>query len=191
MSVLTDIQNELKVPKSRYNSFGEYHYRSLEDIVNAVKPLLSKYNATLTIWDNIEEIGGRVYVRATAEFKAKDECYVVSAFAREAEAKKKLDDSQITGVASSYARKYALNGLFLIDDTKDADTDEYAKQTHTEAGQIGKLKAGALETMIKECGQDVEKIKAYYKVNDLSELTEKQHSEILFKVRKNADNRKG
>lgn len=124
MEELKRIQSELKAPKGQYNSFGKYNYRSCEDILEAVKPLLSKHNAQLTISDDIVLVGDRVYVKATAKLKTEKEEIEVSAFAREAETKKGMDESQVTGTASSYARKYALNGLFLIDDTKDADTNE-------------------------------------------------------------------
>lgn len=129
MSKLTDIQRELKAPKSNYNSFGKYNYRSCEDILEAVKPLLEKHEATLFISDEMVEVGGRIYVKATATFQDGLTKTQVTAYAREAESKKGMDESQVTGTASSYARKYALNGLFLIDDTKDADTDEYVKTT--------------------------------------------------------------
>lgn len=123
---LIKVQSELKAPKSKYNSFGKYNYRSLEDILEGVKPLLKKNNATLIITDGIEQIGERFYLRATATFidTENGESVSNSALARESADKKGMDDSQITGTASSYARKYALNGLLLIDDTKDADTDE-------------------------------------------------------------------
>lgn len=134
MDTLLQIQTELKAPKNNRNTFGNYNYRSAEDILEAVKPLLKKYNAQLVLSDEIIEVGGRIYVKATAVFtepegKDKRERITVTAYAREAETKKGMDESQITGTASSYARKYALNGLFLIDDTKDADTDEYHKRT--------------------------------------------------------------
>ena len=187
MNILAQIQNELKAPKSRYNSFGKYKYRSCEDILEAVKPLLAKYDATLTIKDDMVEVGGRVYVMATARFVAEGFDTVVTAFARESDSKKGMDESQITGTASSYARKYALNGLFLIDDTKDADTDEYTAQT--QGKKIGKAKAAALEKMLTDAGQDVSKIAAYYKVADLSDLTEEQHSEIVQRVNR-GNNRK-
>lgn len=127
--IYSNIQFELKAPKGQYNSFAKYHYRSCEDILEAVKPLLKKYNATLTIEDNVVLIGDRYYVKATATLRSDKDSISSSAFAREQSEKKGLDESQITGTASSYARKYALNGLFCIDDTKDADTDEYANQT--------------------------------------------------------------
>lgn len=116
---LSEIQQTLNAPKNQFNKFGNYAYRSCEDILGAVKPLLG--TATLTIKDDIVQIGGRVYIKATVTFKDEDVVEEVSAFAREPENKKGMDESQITGAASSYARKYALNGLFLIDDTKDAD----------------------------------------------------------------------
>jgi hypothetical protein len=123
MKNLIKIQSELKSPKTQRNNFGNYNYRNCEDILEAVKPLLDKYECTLTISDDIVEVGGRVYIKATATF------YdiklginsSVSAYAREPEQQKGMSESQITGASSSYARKYALNGLFLIDDTKDAD----------------------------------------------------------------------
>lgn len=124
---LTKIQKTLKAPKGNFNSFGKYKYRSCEDILEAVKPLLE--DVSLTLSDEIISVGNRYYIKATASLKEGDDEIIVSAFARESEDKKGMDDSQITGTASSYARKYALNGLFLIDDTKDADTDDYHKQT--------------------------------------------------------------
>ena len=128
MSKLLEIQHRLKAPKGQYNSFGKYKYRSCEDILEAVKPILYELGCTLTLSDEIVEMGGRFYVRATAHLRGEDTDEYVSAYAREDEDKKGMDGSQITGTASSYARKYALNGLFCIDDTKDADTDEYANQ---------------------------------------------------------------
>ncbi len=126
------MQSELKAPKSNYNDFGKYNYRSCEDILEAVKPLCQKYRALLTLTDDIEVIADRVYVKARAILRDVDDyntAIEVQAFAREPSEKKGMDSSQITGTASSYARKYALNGLFCIDDTKDADTNEYQKQT--------------------------------------------------------------
>lgn len=125
---LLAVQAELKAPKGQYNSFGKYKYRSCEDILEAVKPLLKKHGASITISDELVQIGNRIYVKATATFWNADGTGGVNientAFAREPDTKKGMDDSQVTGTASSYARKYALNGLLLIDDTKDADTDE-------------------------------------------------------------------
>ena len=128
MSKLQEIQHRLKAPKGQYNSFGKYKYRSCEDILEAVKPILNEVGCTLTLSDEIILIGDRYYIKATARLKGQDTDEVVTALAREDFDKKGMDGSQITGTASSYARKYALNGLFCIDDTKDADTDEYANQ---------------------------------------------------------------
>lgn len=124
MEALIKIQSELVATKSQYNSFGKYYYRSCEDILEAVKPLLSKYGAELTISDDVVSVGDRVYVKATVSITDGKETKTVTAFAREPLDRKGQDSSQITGATSSYARKYALNGLFLIDDNKDADTDE-------------------------------------------------------------------
>ncbi|MEN2765734.1 ERF family protein [Ornithinibacillus xuwenensis] len=128
---VNNLQSELVAPKSNYNSFGKYKYRSAEDILEAVKPLNKKHNVFLSIGDEPILIGDWHYIKATAKLiDALDPSnqIEVTAYARESQQKKGMDDSQITGTASSYARKYALNGLYLIDDTKDADTDEYKKQ---------------------------------------------------------------
>ncbi len=117
---LSRIQKELKAPKGQFNKFGNYNYRNCEDILEAVKPMLN--GLVLTLSDKIEAIGGNVYVTSTAKLMDGENSIEVSASAREAVTKKGMDDSQITGTSSSYARKYALNGLFCIDDTKDADT---------------------------------------------------------------------
>ena len=128
---LSAIQQNMKAPKNLYNSFGKYKYRSAEGILEASKPYEREYNVMLTLTNDVVMIGTRIYVKATALLSdcESEACIQVSAFARESEEKKGMDESQITGTASSYARKYALNGLFLLDDTKDADTDEYAQQT--------------------------------------------------------------
>lgn len=128
---LLNIQNELKAPKNQHNSFGNYDYRSAEDILEAVKPICKENKVLLTIEDEIVLVGERYYVRATAEIidcEIENSSYSVVAYAREEESKKGMDASQVTGATSSYARKYALNGLFCIDDTKDADTDAFKKQ---------------------------------------------------------------
>lgn len=136
---LLNIQTELKAPKGQYNSFGGYKYRSCEDILEAVKPLLKDNKCTLRITDDVVQIGERYYIKATAILTDLEESdgyrereVQNTAYAREEETKKGQDGSQLTGTASSYARKYALNGLFLIDDTKDADTDEHKKETGEE-----------------------------------------------------------
>ena len=120
-TVLAGIQSRLVAPKDLNNSFGNYKYRSCEGILNALKPLLAEVCAVVTMSDDIVEVAGRIYVKATATLICAGESIAVVAYAREAMAKKGMDDAQVTGSASSYARKYALNGLFAIDDTKDAD----------------------------------------------------------------------
>ena len=122
MKELIAIQSQLKANKSQFNKFGNYSYRSCEDILESVKPLLKVNNAILTISDEMVLVGERVYVKATSTITVNDKSISVSAFAREPLAQKGMSESQITGSASSYARKYSLNGLFCIDDTKDADT---------------------------------------------------------------------
>ena len=134
IEALNKIQSELKAPKNQRNNFGGYNYRSCEDIMEAVKPLLSKYGVVLTVCDDMVCVGNRIYVKATATLTDGEDSITNSAFAREAEIKKGMDESQITGAASSYARKYALNGLFCIDDTKDADaTNTHGKDEKTPA----------------------------------------------------------
>lgn len=123
---LAEIQRTLNAPKGQYNSFGKYHYRSCEDILEGVKPLLN--GLFLSISDEIVLIGDRYYVKATATITDGETTHSASAMAREAVDKKGMDDAQITGATSSYARKYCLNGLFGIDDSKDADTDEHKNQ---------------------------------------------------------------
>ncbi|HIB8446465.1 TPA: ERF family protein [Escherichia coli] len=130
---LWTIQQTLNAPKNQRNNFGGYNYRSAEDILEAVKPLLQ--NITLTVSDEIVLIGDRYYVKATATLSDGEDVIAVTAYAREEESKKGMDASQLTGATSSYARKYALNGLFCIDDAKDPDTDAYAKQTNQQPRQ--------------------------------------------------------
>lgn len=134
MKELMAIQSELKAPKSQFNKFGGYKYRKAEDILEAVKPLLAKQKCTLIITDDVVLIGNRIYVKATATIKnEKGECETTTGWAREEESKKGMDGSQITGASSSYARKYALNGLFAIDDNADSDTTNDGQ--HQEAQQ--------------------------------------------------------
>lgn len=122
MELLNKIQRELKAPKGQFNAFGKYKYRNCEDILEAVKPLLG--DGVLLLSDELVNLGDRFYVKATARLQVGKDFVEVQAYAREALDKKGMDEAQITGAASSYARKYALNGLFCIDDTKDADSDE-------------------------------------------------------------------
>lgn len=156
MEELIKIQSELKAPKNKYNSFGKYSYRSCEDILEAVKPLLKKYNCCMTITDDVFVAGDRFYIRATVTLVNKDGKNIIGVgLAREDKSKAGMSESQITGTASSYARKYALNGLFLIDDTKDADTDEYKVESDAKAKKAanpsGGIAASALEIAIAEC----------------------------------------
>ena len=133
---LNKIQSELKAPKGQYNSFGKYKYRSCEDIFEAVKPLLAKYELTLTTTDELLYIGDRYYIKATAILGDKENNMVMNCgYAREEETKKGMDGSQITGASSSYARKYALNGLFLIDDTKDSDATNVGEEITKEIAE--------------------------------------------------------
>jgi hypothetical protein len=128
-SKLMTIQSNLKAPKGQYNNFGKYKYRSCEDILESVKPLLSQHDCALVITDDIVMLGERIYVKATAKLISGSEHIESSAFAREEDTKKGMDSSQVTGAASSYARKYALNGLFCIDDTKDSDTTNTGQES--------------------------------------------------------------
>lgn len=138
MKELIEIQTELKAPKNQRNNFGNYNYRSCEDILESLKPLLKSKDCLLFISDEVVNLDGRYYVKATATIVKGDNKLSITAFAREEETKKGMDGSQITGAASSYARKYALNGLFLIDDTKDAD----ATNTHDKEPKKPKLELG-------------------------------------------------
>lgn len=156
MEELIKIQSELKAPKNKYNSFGKYSYRSCEDILEAVKPLLKKHNCYMTITDDVFVAGDRFYIRATVSLVNKDGKSVIGVgLAREDKSKAGMSESQITGTASSYARKYALNGLFLIDDTKDADTDEYKVESEAKAKKAKKAAPVAimcgLQAAIDEC----------------------------------------
>lgn len=187
---LRNIQCELNAPKNLYNSFGGYSYRSCESILEAVKPLLKKHNADLVITDDIKMVGDRFYVKATAVFTAGDDEVVVTAYAREPEHKTKSDDAQVTGAASSYARKYALNGLFLIDDSKDADTDEYRAESETKGAARSerksapineppqepapKITAKAVEQLhsaAQEAGITIDQILSTFKLRSLQDMT--------------------
>lgn len=119
---ISDIQMRLKAPKSQYNSFGKYNYRNCEDILEAVKPLLNEHKLYINISDTVEHVGDRYYIKATVTVSDGESTITSQAYAREEESKKGMDGSQVTGASSSYARKYALNGMFAIDDTKDSDT---------------------------------------------------------------------
>lgn len=209
MQALKQIQQELKAPKGQYNSYGKYAYRSAEDILEAVKPLLAKYDAELILSDDITEVGGRIYVKATARFIEYDaetntnDIATVTAFAREPAERKGMDESQITGTASSYARKYALNGLFLIDDNKDVDSID-APQTNEQPAQQAQggarvngqartqnaaqrnaerrtaqekasgVTIDTLKRLITETNSDAGKFLAFFKVEKTEDLTTEQ-----------------
>lgn len=183
-SKLLLIQAALKCPKNQKNSFGGYNYRSCEDILEAVKPLLYETQTTLVISDNIVEVWGRVYVEATATLRDAETGDVIEqnvAYARESESKKWMDDSQLTGATSSYARKYALNGLFLLDDVKDADaTNTHWKETKATKKSEPKeenpdwwfKKACESKKFMQQCMNEddfIKKIKDKYTVDDVTE----------------------
>lgn len=194
---LSNIQNELKAPKGQFNKFGGYKYRSCEDILEAVKPICKKYKTVLVLSDTLVNIGERYYIQATARLtdieankESEDTCISNTAYAREEENKKGMDGSQITGTASSYARKYALNGLFNIDDTKDADTDEFTKQQQIDDEKvIDKTKVQALNKSIENAGikdEVVELILSGYGYTSTSEIKVKDYNSIVndFKSKK-------
>lgn len=176
------IQSELKAPKGQYNSFGKYNYRSCEDILEGVKPLLAKHGLVLTIRDGIELIGDRFYVKATATITDGKEQLSTDAYARESADKKGMDASQVTGATSSYARKYALNGLLAIDDTKDADTMDNSKkpaqQTQETVYNWQTLKARATQGGISE-DDLVHYVTETLKVKRPSELTQEHYQQAF------------
>ena len=193
---LLAIQIELKAPKNQYNSFGKYKYRNCEDILEAVKPLCLKNKAVLTISDEIKNENGRFYVKAIATLHdtESDETILVSAFAREVENKTGMDGSQVTGASSSYARKYALNGLFAIDDTKDSDTtntgdkgeDKPKSVQETKPQKANKQILSEVEKQLKELaeeqGYELEDIRIscqeYFK-KSINELTDEELAKII------------
>lgn len=176
------VQSELKAPKGQYNSFGKYNYRSCEDILEGVKPLLNKYGLYLTIDDAVQLIGDRYYIKATATLSDGDNCISTSAYARESLDKKGMDSSQVTGATSSYARKYALNGLLCIDDTKDADTMDNSKkpvqQTQETVYNWKTLKARSTQGGISE-EELVHYVTETLKVKKPSELTQEHYQQAF------------
>lgn len=189
---LAVIQQELIAPKNQYNKFGKYNYRSCEDILEGLKPLLKKVNAVLKVTDEIVVMGERYYIKAIATLVDCEDGASISneAYAREEEEVKGMSSSQITGAASSYARKYALNGLFCIDDVKDADSRDNRQKEATEQAKaeaenkkiensvIDEIKVKALVARCDKEGVAVTKIKELYKVSSLYDLTEKQYANI-------------
>lgn len=184
---LAAIQQELIAPKNQFNKFGNYSYRSCEDILEGLKPCLKKVNAAVKISDEIIQIGDRYYIKATANLIDCESGESISntALAREEDSKKGMDSSQLTGSTSSYARKYALNGLFCIDDVKDADSrDNSARDTKqnkdiatSEADRIAKV--NEVMSALKEKDIDVEIVKRLYKVDDLRTLDMKKCDNIM------------
>ena len=176
------IQSELKAPKGQYNSFGKYNYRSCEDILEGVKPLLAKHGLVLTIQDSIDLIGDRFYVKATATITDGKDEISTSAYARESLDKKGMDASQVTGATSSYARKYALNGLLAIDDTKDADTMDNSKkpaqQTQETVYNWNSLKTRAVQGGISE-EELVHYVTETFKVSKPSELKQEHYQQAF------------
>ena len=168
-SRLQAVQMELKAPKDQYNNFGKYSYRSCEDILEVVKPLCQKQGLLLSLTDEIVEMGGRNYIKSIArviEMETGKDFFTV-AFAREDETKKGMDGSQISGCASSYARKYALNGLFCIDDTKDADTLD----NRSEVQLATQKQQNELEVLCQKTGSDLKKVLAWVHCQNIKELT--------------------
>lgn len=193
---LMNIQSELKAPKSQFNSFGKYKYRNLEDILEALKPLLKKYKAVVNISDTVELVGDRYYIKATARlFDAEERPhdYIEAvAYAREDESKKGMDLSQLSGSTSSYARKYALNGLFAIDDTKDSDTtnthgkEEGSKYKPnvpiTKGPGISEAQIKRLYVIANTAGINADKVKAAVKQKmnkEVSDLTKKEYDKVV------------
>lgn len=171
LNKLLEIQKELKVPKTHFNAFGDYNYRNAEDILEAVKPLCAKHKVVLTLSDKINQVGDRYYVEATARLMdcESDKEISVTASARETQEKKKYDEAQLTGAASSYARKYALNGLFDLDDTKDADATNKGEEPLANPRQIE-----LLTDLVNAKNKSVNGILKKYQVDDLHELTSSQ-----------------
>lgn len=188
---LLKVQIELKAPKGQYNSFGKYKYRSCEDILEALKPVLDKLKLTLFIKDDVIEVNTRNYVKATiilVNIEKPDEIIETSALAREEETKKGMDGSQITGASSSYARKYALNGMFMIDDTKDSDSTnthgkEEAKTDEEKKQSFLNSKEGMIERLKESLSSDkLKKVLSAYNVNELWEMTTEQLKEACQKI---------
>lgn len=185
------VQSKLNVPKNQYNSFGKYKYRSCEDILEEVKPLLSEVKATLTISDEIQLIGDRYYVMAVARFTdiEEEKSIVVTAYAREEDNKKGMDSSQLTGSTSSYARKYALNGLFCIDDTKDSDTTNVGQTKSTQstsqaknnikAQTINQAKINTIKKELDRTGVGEKPILQRYKIDKLESITEELYLKVF------------
>lgn len=184
---LMNIQQELKAPKGQYNSFGKYAYRSCEDILEAVKPLLKKEKVVLTISDELQYIGNRYYIKATATLIDTESEATISnsAYAREEETKKGMDGSQITGASSSYARKYALNGLFGIDDNKDSDTTNIQSKEEKEDKKASPKQIELIQKYYQ--GENLTKLLEVNNLERLEDMSINKASEILSKLFKKKD----
>lgn len=216
---LSKIQMEIKAPKNLRNTFGGYNYRNAESILEAFKPFEEKYKVGLIVTDKIEMIADRIYVVAQASLYdcESDDVMMAQAYAREAVTKKGMDDAQVTGATSSYARKYALNGLFLLDDTKDADTDEYQRESDAKANKQAKGKAKEapapapgtedqktvvidaksvelLRGMFAQNGIDEAFVCGLYKIAGLENATRNQYSNMMGhmeEIKKKQEEKKG
>lgn len=184
---LMNIQQELKAPKGQYNPFGKYAYRSCEDILEAVKPLLKKEKVVLTISDELQYIGNRYYIKATATLIDIESDAIISnsAYAREEETKKGMDGSQITGSSSSYARKYALNGLFGIDDNKDSDTTNIQSKEEKEDKKASPKQIELIQKYYQ--GENLTKLLEVNNLDKLEDMSINKASEILSKLFKKKD----
>lgn len=176
--ILNKIQVELKAPKNQRNKFGNYNYRSCEDILEAVKPFLS--GSVITITDDLVDIGGRHYVKATITITYDGQSISASAFAREPESQKGMSESQITGAASSYARKYSANGLFLIDDTKDADTMD---NSHKEPSRANKQTIDTLYEWAEKLHQSDPEKASWLTTEIKKGLTQERANDILGRLK--------
>lgn len=191
---LLHVQTKLKAPKNQRNSFGEYNYRSCEDILEAVKPLLKEVGATIVLSDDIVMLGDRFYIKATAKFIdiVSNNHIENTAFAREVLEKKKSDPSQCTGAASSYARKFCLNGLLLIDDTRDADSEDHYEEARSVSSPaqdntpITQSDMEHLKSILKEHGWDQSVLLDYYHLEGLSQMTKTQYAHFVAKSQKGA-----
>ena len=184
---LLNVQTELKAPKNQFNKFGGFKYRSCEDILEALKPVLSKYKLAMIITDDIITVNNRNYVKATVRLfnTEKEEFIENSAIAREEESKKGMDGSQITGASSSYARKYALNGLFAIDDTKDSDsTNTYdGVEKKSKVQEYLNSRPGMVERLTEYLtGENLERTLNHFGVKEINEMTDEQLQEATKKI---------
>ena len=190
---LSEIQTKMNVPKDKHSNYGGYDYRSAESILNEFKKYAREYNSSLLLRDEVVEIAGRVYVKSVATLIDCENGEEISTtgYAREPESKPKMDESQVTGSSSSYARKYAMNALFLLDDVKDPDTDEYKKQTGANQKNGGKKEQATQDTFVNQYhinslrkmfekeGIDENKLLAGYQIKKIEELTVIQYKWIF------------